>query len=575
MPMRDAVAAITQRTRVMGFTTLIAFLFLLSGCSMKDEPKEPALPRFTQLEAFRPHRESFECKHEAAVNPRISPEAETVFQQAQALTGYDIWPEKRNYVKSAALYERAMKLGHWKAQFNLAGLYLQGRGVPQDVEKAIQLTEDLMRKGVPAAWDNMGAYYMGGLGGLKQDATVAYAFWQKAADMGSMAAQTYIGAKLIATHDEPPSFWSNLPIGLKMLECAFAQDSAEGAYQLGGALNGGDKSLGEDYAQALQVLHRGVKLGSEKSANTLFVAFDDGKDLVNRIKDRSRAERYMVLANALYSNPDLRFPNLDKVLPLPPARLPMWDGKDETLINAAKAVVPTPAPAPPSVPNPASQRSGRAHIPEGQTLPARPQVEVLAQFETTRAPETGYWIARLMYPITEQQQAWNSSQLPMRYEADELFDRSRPGLRPEDGRIQFHYLGQPVAAASMPDAVHEHPLVSRGIARYGDMPDPPQQCKGNSTCPETGIWVASVPEDHPLAAVFNHWHRQAYVERGQAFPNPKAQHLDIDARAVIWRYWAQANEVRGVDLTYISVDLPSAIATANQTDDGEDLPASV
>ncbi len=541
---------------------------------MKDEAKEPTMPRFTQLEAFHPHRESFECKYEAAVNPPITPEAETVFQQAQALTGYDIWPEKRDYAKSAALYEQAMKLGHWKAQFNLAGLYLQGRGVPQDVEKAIQLTEDLMRKGVPAAWDNMGAYYMGGLGGLKQDATVAYAFWQKAADMGSKSAQAYLGKKLMAIDDRPPEVWGNWPIGMKMLECAFAQDSSEAAFELGGWLNGNNKSLGEDYARSLRSFHEGVKRGSEDSAGHLSSSFRQGVPLVGSKADIWRADRYHALAGALYTNPDLRFPNLDKVLPLPPARLPMWDGKDESLINAAKGVVPTPPPVPASASNPAPQRSGRAYIPDGQALPERPQVDVLAQFESTRAPETGYWIARLMHVATEGHQIWNATQLPMRYVAGELFDRSRPGLRPEDGRIQFHYLGQLVAMAPTQEIADEHPLVARGIARYGELPDPIQQCKGNSACPETGIWRARVPEDHPLSAVFNQWHRQAYVERGKAFPNPKAQHLEIDARAVTWRYLAQANEVREGDLTYISVDLPSAIATAEQTDDEEDQPAS-
>ena len=56
--------------------------------------------------------------------------------------------------------------------------------------------------------------------------------------------------------------------------------------------------------------------------------------------DKARAERYSVFGDALYTNPDLRFPNLDKVLPLPPAPLPKWDSNKQTLIDAAKAVVP-------------------------------------------------------------------------------------------------------------------------------------------------------------------------------------------------------------------------------------------
>ena len=211
---------------------LFACLLPLMACSPHGKSADSELPRFAKLERFDPHRPTFECKHEADAVPPITPEAEAVFQQAVALDSYEIWYEQRDYTKIAALYEQAMKLGHWKGQFNLAGLYLKGVGVPQDTEKALALTEDLMKKGVPAAWDNMGAYYMGGVGPLKQGATVGYSFWQRAADIGSTAAQTYIGAKLLGNHDEPPTFWGNRAIGLKMLACAVAQGGGQAAYAL-------------------------------------------------------------------------------------------------------------------------------------------------------------------------------------------------------------------------------------------------------------------------------------------------------------------------------------------------------
>jgi len=330
----------------------------------KTQPHQPfmsdsKLPRFTRLDKFDPHRKDFVCKHEANANPPITSEAEALFQQALALVSYEKWSEDRNYAKAAQLYEQAMKLGHWKAQFNLAGLYLQGLGVEQDPEKAIELTEDLMRKGVPAAWDNMGTMYMGGIGSLKQDATAAYAFWQKAADMGSMASQAYIGAKLKAAHDEPPTFWGNRPIGLKMLECAFAQGSANGAFELAITLVGTHSDLQEDNERALKIFHEGVKLGSQKSAGYLSASFRGGEAPVQGGPDTSRADRYHAFANALYHNPDLRFPNLDKVLPLPPAPLPQWDmSEPKKLIDAAKAVV-SAAPSPSQAPAPTSPRTSQ------------------------------------------------------------------------------------------------------------------------------------------------------------------------------------------------------------------------
>lgn len=521
---------------------------------MKDHSQDAALPRFTKLEVFNPHRSDFVCKHEANVNPSISAEAEALFQQALMLDNHDLWPQQRDYPKIAILYKQAMKHGHWKAQFNLAGLYLRGIGVPQDIEKAIALTEDLMRKGVPAAWDNMGTYYMGGVGPLEQDATVVYAFWQKAADMGSMAAQTYIGAKLLASSDQPPEAWANRNIGMKMLECAYAQGDGRAGYELGleyATLGQTDKTK---KAPALQYFQQAVKLGSPKAAIALFSDFHRGPSTTSSVVaevDKSRSERYMVLVDALERNPDLRFPNLDKVLPLPPAKLPMWNGDKETLINAAKAVLPKPAtplkPAEPSMP----VRTGRAYIPEGWGLPDEPQTPVAAQYESTAAPHGGYWIARLMHSVTERHYAWNAVQVPLRYEKGEFFDRSRSGLRDEDGRIQFHYLGQPVEQA-LPIVMTEHPLVVRGIGRYGDLSLLPRECNGHFPCPQTGIWSASVPQDHSSSAIFNQWHRQAYVTRGRNFPDPKAQHLAIGSHEVTWHWLGQANEMRG-NLEYVSL----------------------
>lgn len=551
---------LTARAAAIG--AMCALSLLISACRPMNTETHDDLPRFTKLDAFKPHRANFECKHEAAVNPPVTPEAEVLFQEALVAARLVMWPQQRDYTKAAALYEQAMKLGHWKAQFNLAGLYLKGQGVPQDQDKALQLTEDLMKKGVPAAWDNMGTYYMGGIGPLKQDATVAYAFWQKAADMGSMAAQTYIGDKLIATYDEPPSFWGNRAIGLKMLECAFAQGYGPAALKLGVTLNGNDPALNEDYARALKVLHEGVKWGSEDSANYLFASFDDGDALASNTIDKARSERYKALADALYTNPDLRFPNLDKVLPLPPARLPIWDGRKESLIEAAKAVVPTPPPPPKPVANPASKLTGKAHIPEGWMLPERPAIEVADQHESTRAPEAGFWRARLLHPFTDEHDAWNAAQLPLQYAKGELFDRTRPGLRDEDGRIVFQYMGQsvPMPAPDTAPLAYQHPLVERGIARFGDLFEPAVICKGSAICRQTGVWEGRVTDDHAHAAVFNQWHRQAYVQEGQSFPDPQAQHLDIAPREVTWRWLAQANAGDPSAFMHIKVDEPHVFA---------------
>ncbi|WP_313761227.1 DUF6396 domain-containing protein, partial [Caballeronia sp. GaOx3] len=98
-------------------------------------------------------------------------------------------------------------------------------------------------------------------------------------------------------------------------------------------------------ALALKTLHEGTKLGCANCAKALateFEGFDlsNGNNLVGH-DDKERSNRYAILGDALeFWQGRLKLPNLDKVLPLPPAPLPKWNGDKQTLIDAAKAVTP-------------------------------------------------------------------------------------------------------------------------------------------------------------------------------------------------------------------------------------------
>jgi TPR repeat protein len=530
--MAAQLAQRTMRERLAACAAMFVPVLFLTACPMQDPYSATSvLPRFTKLDLFDPHRQSFECSHEADVNPVPTAHAETLFQQGMAATSYDLWPDDRDYKTAGQLWTQAAGQNHWKAQLNLAGLYLQGFGVPQDVAKALELTEDLMRKGVPAAWDNMGAYYMGGIGPLKQDATVAYAFWQKAADMGSMAAQAYLGEKLLGTHDEPPSFWGNRAIGLKMLECGFAQGSGKAAFELGLTLGNTD----EQHARALQILHEGAKLGNEKAANSLSVAFDAGRALVDHRIDAARAERYSILADALGRNPDLRFPNLDKVLPLPPADLPYWDGDKRTLIDAAKPLVALPA----VKPTPGAMRSGRAHIPQGHEL--RQRADTVVVEASAPVPFSGYWLAQLSAHYREHEVNWESAQVPQRYakgEAFETTDRRSMGVYANVApRTVWRFMGEPFPLTQVP-----HPRVAQGIARGTRVPEPLLRCQGLQPCPRTGVWAGELPKEHPLVRLYNRWDRFAYLQEGGRFPDPRDQHIAVTPNEVSWLWLDNANQ---------------------------------
>ncbi|WOD18938.1 DUF6396 domain-containing protein [Paraburkholderia kirstenboschensis] len=309
-------------------------------------------PRYEKLPLFDPHRKSFTCVYQDQHVPAIDPQAEAWFQQALALDSPDIYYKERDYPKIYELYLRAAERNHWKAMLNLASLIISGYpGVPdrdQDPERAIGWVEKAMQLGVPDAYDVMGTYHQNGMvrGG---DATSAYAFFQRAAEMGSPSAQAFLGEKLDAAYDNPSEgFWGNLPVAVPMLECALAQGYGDAAAELGFVY--ARPRTPEAKLRALKALHEGVKLGSAKCASALFTEFDgfnltNDRNLPGHI-DKARAERYSMLARALeHYDGRLKLPNLDKILPLPPAPLPKWDGNKQTLIDAAKAVTPPPHPA--------------------------------------------------------------------------------------------------------------------------------------------------------------------------------------------------------------------------------------
>ena len=325
---------------------VLSALLALNLLACHKMPPIDSSPRHQALKTFDPHRKDFTCVYEADAVPPIDPEAEGWHQQAMYVTRSELWPNQRDWRQAEALWIKATERKHWKAMMNLASLYETGRGegaleVAEDNFRSIAIVEHAMALGIPAAFDKIGNYHATGMPTIRHDKSRAWAFWELAADMGNPQSMTHIGKALSGTYDNPEEgFWGNRSVALPMLECAVAQGFGQAALVLGVTLDGADASIGESYVRALQVLHEGVKFGSEGAANYLFGAFDDGDAIVRRIKDPTRARRYKTLADALYHNPDLRFPNLDKVIPLPPATLPQWDGQLQSLVDAAKAVVP-------------------------------------------------------------------------------------------------------------------------------------------------------------------------------------------------------------------------------------------
>jgi len=498
-------------------------------------------PTNKELPLFNPHRADFICSIEAEKVPPIDAQAEAWFLEAQALEDPSIYVDDRDYKKIVELTRKAAERHHWKAMLNLASLYLENRDSPRGGRDAVALVEEAMRLGIPAAYDRMGTYYLNATG-VNGDATKAYAFFQRAADMGNPDAMTFLGEKISATWDNPAEgFWANYPVALKMLECAFGQGYGQAAHELhylyaktrapdGKVIGDGTP---EEKARAFKTLHKGVELGCGKCARALAVAFSTPSSKADAIVpnlDEARSDRYGQLSDALSFNPNRRFPNLEKVLPLPPAKLPPWDGTRESLLKAAMGVTP-----PPSVPTPsaAAQRKGR-HFVAAEFKLRKSEVRTAE----LSAPAPAFW-----QPTAPNQDPEIQSVLavipPGLYLMNEPFERF---YQPNGGG---RLIGEVVWERW--DVIHHNyfevqPRAAAGLTYTATRSATPTAV-ANDLCPASGTWQPWVQPDHPLSNIVNQPWRQAWLTAGQPFPQAdKDWLLDLPSGELTWHMLVDAAE---------------------------------
>jgi len=492
------------------------------------------LPRHQKLPVFEPHVTTFTCQLEASKVPVIDAEADAWFREARALESPEIFYTDYDYPKIVQLTRQAAERNHWKAMLNLASLYLEKRDPKHGVEDAVLLVEKAMQLGIPAAFDRMGIYYLHGTGVIP-DATKAYAFMQRAAQMGNPQSMEFLAEKLNAGPDSVDgTHWSNIPIATKMLECAFSQGYGPAAFALHylyaaprdatGYIIGPDTV--ETKTRSMKVLHEGVRFGCEDCARSLWADFDgfNPSDAVVPYPDKSRADRYGVLLKELGFNPSARFPNIDKVVPLPPADLPPWNGDRDTLLAAAMGVT---LPLTPAKTSMASNRLAPPH--------PDPQYKLRFYGEQTMAPNAplpGYWQPDANHYLDAACRVLARTP-PRAYRAGEPFDR----LFVEDGatRTPIEY----VLWRHFHTLRHNHgaiePLAVAGLTRAVPRQDALLTSNTDRPCPAIGTWQPWVDVEHPMAAIVNQFWRQAWLNKGQAFPQPETDWLlALPASDVTW-----------------------------------------
>ena len=272
---------------------------------------------------------AFVCKHEE--KPELSQETQQLYNYALYHDLHNMWTGKRGdavWNGLARYYRIAAMNGDYKANIRLQYLLKSGRissDMPQT--EVHNLNEELAKQLPATAYYNLYGYLDVGYG-VRTEKDGKYAYLRKAADLGSREAQYVVGDILTDIKDEG-TLQQRLKIYEQLLSCSSEQGFGEASEMLGLGYEG-DK----EYSKALEAFHQGVKNGSSLSASTLEEAFsgkqkEGDMDFLNLSEDPERARRYEIIWKYLaykdYLQP--KVPDLDDIVPLPPAPLPEWDGK--------------------------------------------------------------------------------------------------------------------------------------------------------------------------------------------------------------------------------------------------------
>ena len=294
----------------------------------KEQQKKTQMAQLEQLAALE-----FTCKKEEL--PPLSEETQQLYNYALYHDLHNMWTgDKGDEVWNglARYYRIAAANGDYKANVRLQYLLNTGRistDMPQT--EVHNLNEELAKQLPATAYYNLYGYLDVGYG-VRTEKDGKYAYLRKAADLGSREAQ-YVIAEMLADIEDKEETQEAFKYHLKLVEqfraCASEQGLGEASSNLGISFQ-----MDKKYPEALKVFHQGVKNGDVISALNLSSGFSqkinkDDLNFLNLSPDEERSKRYDIIRKYLSRNDYLqpKVPDLDEIVPLPPAKLPKWDGK--------------------------------------------------------------------------------------------------------------------------------------------------------------------------------------------------------------------------------------------------------
>lgn len=279
----------------------------------------------------------FTCKFEEESYPPFSLESDLIFKEMRALQIQHQFSSRADEIVVAG-YRNAAKQGHVKAMINLQNMLVEGLGTPDtDMthgEEALYWTENLIKLNIGSGYYQMGYFLSTGFI-VEQDKIKGLIFYRRAADLGNKQAQAMIGdifsSVRLINYDLKgilnPAYRSE--IGKSMLKCAAEQGHHEAAGRLGYLF-----SEDKNHDKSLEAYQIGARHGDPASIRALIYGFsitdpNDAFYLGQNTIDDERLKRYKAIKSKIDGDQSFKFPDINKIVPLPPNELPKWDGSFE------------------------------------------------------------------------------------------------------------------------------------------------------------------------------------------------------------------------------------------------------
>lgn len=241
--------------------------------------------------------------------PPLPEEADTIFKEARALEkSGKLTPGEEKEVFEG--YERAARMGHWKAMNNLMACYMYGRGTAVDYEKARHLADQLITMKVGTGYYAKYILFKKGWG-VETDSEEADKNLHLAADYGEPNAQYELGMYYLYPERREIQ-------GLKYLVCAERQGHAGAASDIGTYLD-----MFDNKRMAVEYFYRSVFLGFYRAALRLSSIFDPQNKPDNFSNnygfsaDSELSQSFYRYYQFLKKYPETRLPDLFKKYPLP------------------------------------------------------------------------------------------------------------------------------------------------------------------------------------------------------------------------------------------------------------------